>query len=50
MMCIACEQELMWLAYLESRGLTGPEERTSGWQAVRRFCRQDTIGAGRRKR
>jgi hypothetical protein len=21
MMCIACEQEFMWLAYLESRGL-----------------------------
>jgi hypothetical protein len=25
MMCIACEQELMWLAYLESRGLDSPD-------------------------
>ncbi len=24
-MCIACQQEFMWLAYLESRGLAGPE-------------------------
>jgi hypothetical protein len=24
-MCIACEQELMWLAYLESRGLDSPD-------------------------
>jgi hypothetical protein len=27
MMCIACEQEFMWLAYLESRGLIGPDGR-----------------------
>ena len=25
MMCIACEQELMWLAYLESRNLNSPD-------------------------
>ena len=24
MMCIACQQDFMWLAYLESRGLIGP--------------------------
>jgi hypothetical protein len=24
-MCIACEQEFMWLAYLESRGLVAPD-------------------------
>jgi hypothetical protein len=29
MMCIACEQNFMWLAYLESRGLTGPDGRTA---------------------
>jgi len=27
MMCIACEQNFMWLAYLESRGLIGPDGR-----------------------
>ena len=26
MMCIACEQEFMWLAYLESRGLLQPDD------------------------
>ena len=25
-MCIACQQDFMWLAYLESRGLLGPEK------------------------
>ncbi len=24
-MCIACEQDFMWLAYLESRGLIAPD-------------------------
>jgi hypothetical protein len=28
-MCIACEQELMWLAYLESRGLDAPDSLPS---------------------
>jgi hypothetical protein len=26
MMCIACQQDFMWLAYLESRGLIGPDK------------------------
>jgi len=26
-MCIACEQNFMWLAYLENRGLIGPDGR-----------------------
>ena len=29
MMCIACEQDFMWLAYLESRGLIGPDRRAA---------------------
>jgi hypothetical protein len=29
MMCIACEQDFMWLAYLERGGLIGPEGRAS---------------------
>jgi hypothetical protein len=29
MMCIACQQDFMWLAYLESRGLTGPDGRAA---------------------
>jgi hypothetical protein len=29
MMCIACEQNFMWLAYLESRGLVGPDGRAA---------------------
>ena len=28
-MCIACEQNFMWLAYLENRGLIGPDERAA---------------------
>jgi len=27
MMCLACEQDFMWLAYLQSRGLIGPDGR-----------------------
>jgi hypothetical protein len=26
MMCLACEQDAIWLAYLESRGLLKPED------------------------
>jgi hypothetical protein len=29
MMCIACQQDFMWLAYLESRGLIGPDGRAT---------------------
>jgi hypothetical protein len=29
MMCIACEQDFMWLAYLESRGRIGPDRRAA---------------------
>ena len=28
-MCIACEQDFMWLAYLERPGLIGSEGRTT---------------------
>ena len=27
MMCFACEQDFVWLAYLQSRGLIGPDGR-----------------------
>ena len=26
MMCLACEQDAIWLAYLESRGLLNPDD------------------------
>jgi hypothetical protein len=26
MMCLACEQDAMWLAYLESKGLLKPDD------------------------
>jgi hypothetical protein len=29
MMCIACQQDFMWLAYLESRGFIGPAGRAT---------------------
>lgn len=29
MMCIACEQDFTWLAYLESRALNEPVERVT---------------------
>lgn len=28
MMCIACELDFVWLAYLEDRGLAGPDKGT----------------------
>jgi hypothetical protein len=27
MMCLACQQDAMWFAYLDSRGLLTPEEK-----------------------
>ena len=46
-MCLACEQDAIWLAYLESKGLLNPDDPAAVEKLFRRFPGAAIAGAGR---
>ena len=46
-MCLACEQDAIWLAYLESQGLLKPDDPAAVEALFCRFSGAAAAGAGR---